>query len=91
MKFRLIDSRWDELFDDALRLERRADRLRIVCPFIKAGAASRLVQRAPYNRIQIITRFNQDDFCAGVGERKGRISKRALAKVSSLTQIEVRV
>lgn len=70
MNFRLIDSRWDELFDQTLRSKKRIDRLRIICPFIKQRAAGRFLKRASYKQIQIITRFNQDDFRAGVSDTR---------------------
>ena len=65
MTFRLIDRHWLPEFDHALRTDRSA--LRIVCPFIKAGALDRLLSPRP-GLIQVITRFNLADFADGVSD-----------------------
>ena len=47
----------------------RADpsEVRIVCPFIKEGALEHLLSHRPGN-VQVITRFNLDDFAEGVSD-----------------------
>jgi hypothetical protein len=66
MSFFFVDSGWVKVLDDALRADISA--LRIVCPFIKKGAAQRLLHRGRPESIQVITRANLDDFCAGVSD-----------------------
>jgi hypothetical protein len=66
MDFRLIDSGWDKELDTAL-LEDRST-VRIVCPFIKRRAAERLLKRGHPESLQVITRFNLDDFSEGVSD-----------------------
>lgn len=41
--------------------------LRIICPFIKLGALDRLLKGGPQS-LQVITRFNLDDFADGVSD-----------------------
>ena len=41
MHFRLVDSGWDQILDEALSADR--SRVRIICPFIKEKAAKRLL------------------------------------------------
>ncbi len=64
MSFRLVDTGWDAVLNEAIRADRSCTR--IVCPFIKKGAARRLLARGRPQMLQIITRFNLGDFCAGV-------------------------
>jgi hypothetical protein len=64
MIFRLVDSGWDKLLDNAVRSDHSI--IRIVCPFIKERAASRLLRYGRPKAIQIITRFNPAHFCEGV-------------------------
>jgi hypothetical protein len=66
MSFFFVNSGWDKVLDDALRADNSA--LRIVCPFIKKGAAQRLLHRGRPGSIQVITRANLDDFYAGVSD-----------------------
>ena len=66
MKFRLVDKGWDKELDDALRADRSS--LQIVSPFIKLTAAKRLLRQGQPKRIQIITRYNLDDFYKGVSD-----------------------
>ena len=63
--FRLIDEQWDKQFDEASK--EGADVLRIICPFIKDGALKKLLSRR-HRKIQVITRFNLEDFAAGVSD-----------------------
>ena len=66
MDFRLIDAGWDSEFDACLQGDRST--LRIVCPFIKARAAERLLRHGKLGKLQVITRFNLNDFCDGVSD-----------------------
>lgn len=60
MKFRLVDAGWDRELDNSLRLN--GNEIRIVCPFIKTGAAQRLLKHGTPKVIQVITRFSLGDF-----------------------------
>jgi hypothetical protein len=62
--FRLVDSNWSNEVADAIRADHSA--LRIVCPFIKRRTAERLLSRGTPTPIEVITRFNLADVCAGV-------------------------
>lgn len=66
MDFRLVDSRWNDVFADAASVKRQA--LRIVCPFIKQGVVERLVKACKPSAMQVITRFSLEDFFAGVSD-----------------------
>ena len=65
MTLRLVDSQWEFELVNALRSDRSA--LRIVCPFIKLSALSRLLSIQPES-IQVVTRFNLHDFADGVSD-----------------------
>lgn len=65
MTSRLVDGNWTKEFAEALNDD--ASELRIICPFIKAGALQRLLQHNP-KEIQVITRFNLGDFAEGVSD-----------------------
>jgi hypothetical protein len=62
MTIRLVDSGWNQELTNALSAD--ATHLRIICPFIKAGALDRILSGHPKS-IQVITRFNLNDFAAG--------------------------
>ena len=64
-KIRLVDTKWDIELTKALHAD--ASELRIICPFIKAGALERLLSHQP-NDVQVITRFNLTDFAVGVSD-----------------------
>ena len=66
MSFRLVDSRWDAEFDAASNVQSSA--LRIICPFIKTEVARRLLNRGKLEVLQVITRFNLDDFFGGASD-----------------------
>src|SRR5258708_4582142 len=66
MNFFCVDSGWDKVLDEALVADHSV--LRIVCPFIKTGAADRLLRRGKPQSIQVITRGNLDDFYGGVSD-----------------------
>ena len=65
MTFRLVDRGWDSEFVDGLR--QHPGELRIVCPFIKRRALTRIFStRPPF--LRVITRFNLPDFAEGVSD-----------------------
>lgn len=64
---RLVDKQWSAELTDGLRVDTSA--LRVVCPFIKAGALDRLSSLSP-GSIQVVTRFNLDDLAEGGGDRR---------------------
>lgn len=66
MRFFFVDSGWDKVLDDALRAD--ISSIKIVCPFIKKGAASRLLRHGRPGSLCVITRANLDDFYAGVSD-----------------------
>jgi len=66
VKFRLIDSGWDKVLDEALNANHAS--IQIVCPFIKRRVANRLLKRGKPKLLQVITRFNLTDFAVGVSD-----------------------
>lgn len=66
MRFKLVDSGWDRVFDEALAADH--SELRIICPFIKERVAGRLVGAGRPRLIHVITRFNLSDFYNGVSD-----------------------
>jgi len=65
MTVRLVDAGWGAELTAALRAD--TSELRVICPFIKAGALDRLLSLKPAS-IQVITRFNLVDFVEGVSD-----------------------
>lgn len=65
MTIRLVDAGWGWELTEALRAD--ATELRIICPFIKCGTIDRLLARRPKST-RVITRFNLNDFAAGVSD-----------------------
>ena len=65
MTMRLVDGGWGKEFTKALLKD--ASELRIICPFIKVSALQKLLRLRPSN-VQVITRFNLDDFAEGVSD-----------------------
>ena len=63
--FRFVEKEWHSEFTEALRVD--ASELRIICPFIKAGAIDSLLSWQP-GAVQTITRFNLADFAEGVSD-----------------------
>jgi hypothetical protein len=66
MSFRLVDTGWDKELETALVADHST--VRIVCPFIKRRTAERLLRQGKPGALQVITRFNLDDFGAGVSD-----------------------
>ena len=62
---RLVDAGWDQELTAAIRAY--PGEVRIVCPFIKKGALERLLSHQPGD-VQVITRFNLNDFADGVSD-----------------------
>ena len=62
---RLVDTGWGQELMAGINADSRE--VRIVCPFIKKGALKRLLSHRPGD-IQVITRFNLDDFADGVSD-----------------------
>lgn len=62
---RLVDGGWDRELAAAIRAD--PSEVRIVCPFIKKGALECLLL-PPAGDIQVITRFNLNDFAEGVSD-----------------------
>jgi hypothetical protein len=60
-----VDADWGAELSQALQADPSA--LRIICPFIKIGALERLLALSPRS-IQVITRYNLDDFADGVSD-----------------------
>ena len=62
---RLVDAGWDQELTAAIRAY--PSEVRIVCPFMKKGALERLLSHQPGD-VQVITRFNLNDFADGVSD-----------------------
>jgi hypothetical protein len=66
MNFRLVDSGWDKILDDALATDK--SRVRIICPFIKEKAAKRLLRHGRPAQLEVITRYDLNCFRDGVSD-----------------------
>lgn len=66
MDFRLVDAGWDHEMLSAAAAD--TSHLDIVCPFIKQRAVSQILERCTPQGIRVVTRFNLDDFVAGVSD-----------------------
>lgn len=66
MSFRLLDTGWGDEFDTALRADHST--VRVVCPFIKRGAAELLLRPGVPDSIQVITRFDLGQMSEGVSD-----------------------
>ena len=66
MHFRLVDSGWDQILDEALSADR--SRVRIICPFIKEKAAKRLPHYGRPKQLEVISRFDLNCFRDGVSD-----------------------
>ena len=67
MTIRSVDKEWRKELTDALHAD--ASKLRIICPYIKVGALETLLCHLPANvPVQVITRYNLDDFAEGVSD-----------------------
>ena len=66
MTFQLKDSGWHKLLAEALEAD--CSQVRILSPFIKEKAAKRLLEFGRPASLEIITRFNLDNFREGVSD-----------------------
>ena len=66
MTFRLIDKHWAKELRQAFILDH--SRLAIVCPFIKLNVIKELLKRYQPREIQVITRFNKEEFATGIND-----------------------
>jgi hypothetical protein len=90
MNFQVIDSGWGELLDNALQAD--CSSVRIVCPFIKLGAARNLLTRGKPGTIKVITRFNLDDFASGVSDTSAlRLLLRAGAEIRGIMNLHAKL
>src|SRR5664280_630783 len=90
MNFQVIDSGWGKLLDNALQAD--CSSLRIVCPFIKLGAARNLLTRGKPGTIKVITRFNLDDFASGVSDTSAlRLLLRAGAEIRGIMNLHAKL
>jgi hypothetical protein len=64
--FRLLDGGWGDEFDAALRADHST--VRVVCPFIKRGAAELLLWPGVQDSIQVITRFDLGQMSEGASD-----------------------
>ena len=62
---RLVSAGWDRELTAAIHADPSA--IRIICPFIKKGALEYLLSHRS-GGVQVITRFNLDDFANGVSD-----------------------
>lgn len=65
MTLRLVDGGWSAELGEALKADTSV--LRLISPFIKLGALERLLAFSPQS-VQVITRFNLDDFASAVSD-----------------------
>ncbi len=90
MNFQVIDSGWGKLLDNALRAD--CSSVRIVCPFIKLGAARNLLSRGKPRTLKVITRFNLDDFAGGVSDISAlRLLLKAGAQVRGIKNLHAKL
>ncbi len=66
MDFELVDSGWDRRLDQAVRADH--SELLIISPFIKRGAAQRLLSAGCPAAMRVLTRFNLSDFFERVSD-----------------------
>lgn len=90
MDFQVIDSGWGKLLDNALQAD--CSSVRIVCPFIKLGAARNLLTRGKPDTIKVITRFNLNDFATGVSDTSAlRFLLRAGAQIRGIKNLHAKL
>lgn len=89
MMVRLVDTDWGRELTDALRAD--TGQLRVISPFIKAGALKRLLSIKP-DKVRVITRFNLDDFAEGVSDVEAlRILLDAGARVRGIRKLHAKL
>jgi hypothetical protein len=89
MNFRLVDSGWDRILDEALAADK--SRVRIICPFIKEKAAKRLLQHGCPDKFEVITRYHLDCFRDGVSDIDAlRLLFRSGAKIRGIKNLHAK-
>lgn len=66
VSFRLLDKGWADELNAALQADHST--VRVVCPFIKRGAAELLLARGVPDTLQVITRFDLGQMSEGVSD-----------------------
>jgi hypothetical protein len=66
LSFTLVDSSWKKVFERELATDHNS--VRIVCPFIKRGTIEKMLAARRPKKIQVITRFNLNEFFLGVND-----------------------
>jgi hypothetical protein len=88
--FRLVDLGWGKELRRALHADSAT--LGIICPFIKTGALERLLEGFHPGAIQVIPRFNLDDFAEGVSDIAAlRLLVKAGAQVRGIKNLHAKV
>jgi hypothetical protein len=89
MNFRLVDSGWDQILNEALTADNSA--IRIICPFIKENAAKRLLQYGRPKQLEVITRFDLNCFRDSVSDISAlRLLLRAGAKIRGIKNLHAK-
>ena len=90
MSFRLMDSAWDKVLDEALAAD--GNSVRVICPFIKEKSAKRLLAHGRPKQFEVITRYNLDCFRDGVSDVAAlRILLKAGAKIRGVRNLHAKV
>lgn len=66
MSVRLVDSGWSQILTDAIARDQTS--VRLVSPFIKTAAVNLLLGSYRPGSLQVLTRFNLNDFADGVSD-----------------------
>jgi hypothetical protein len=90
MNFRLVDSGWDKILDEALAADKT--RVRIIYPFIKEPVAKRLLQHGRPKQLEVITRYDIDCFRDRVSDMAAlRLLFQAGAKIRGIKHVHAKV
>ncbi len=90
MDFELVEKGWDKTIERALSEDHSA--LRIVCPFIKAAIAKKLLRAGQPALLRVITRFDLRDFLSGVSDTAAlRILLGAKARIRGIRNLHSKV
>ena len=86
---RLVDEKWVEEVSEALYAD--SSELRIICPFIKAGALKQILYSEP-GELKVITRFDLNDFAQGVSDIAAlRMFVKANARVRGVRNLHAKL
>lgn len=89
MNFKLVDSGWDKILDEALAADK--SRIRVISPFIKEKAAKRLLEYGRPKQLEVITRYNLNGFRDGVSDISAlRLLHRAGAKIRGIKNLHAK-